>query len=436
MAKKPQTIAKTTPKTATARRGRGGARLDLLLPRGWPASETGISWCWRSASGETRIGQGSLESLPTPGSAPVYVWTPATETLLTRTTLPTTSRAKLAQALPYALEEQLLDDPSDLHFAWRRDADGTLAVAVTAKERVRAWLAALQRAGIKPAALCPAMLAVPWSPDCWSAAYVNDELLVRAGPSDGFTCPAAADTPPALLATALRQQAAGARTAEYLIVFQPPSNFSADTWRNALGVSVRVESASMWETPGDSEPVINLMQGEFAPAGEVGKQLRPWIPAAAMAVLWLVGTVAFDAVDWWQLRRQHESNTGEMTSLLMSAFPETKTILDPYQQMQRGIEALQARGGSRPHDLLALLSNAARAWQAEPRIQLRSLQYTDRNLTLDVTVPDTTALEKLRQSLQTNGLQADVVSQTARSNEVESKLRIRAANAATPGAKS
>lgn len=434
MAKKPKTSRNTS--FARRARGGGGARLDLLLPRNWPLSEAAISWRWRSANGETRTGEGPLESLPSSGSAPVYVWTPATETLLTRTTLPTTSRAKLAQALPYALEEQLLDDPGNLHFAWRRDADGTLCVAVTAKERLQAWLAGLHRAELKPTALCPATLIVPWSPDCWSAAYANDELLVRTGPTEGFTCPASVETPPTLLATTLRQQGSGARVAEYLIVFKPPPAFSADAWSTALGVPVRVEAGSIWDVPGDSEPAINLLQGEFAPAGEMGKQLRPWIPAAAMLALWLVGTIAFDLVDWWRLHRQHDANTTEMTALLMSAFPETKTVLDPYQQMQRNLEALQARSGARPHDLLALLSNAARVWQTEPQIRLRALQYGERSLTLDVTLPDTAALERLRQTLQASGLQTDLVSHSARSNEVEAKLRIRAAGGTTPTVKS
>ena len=77
----------------------------------------------------------------------VIVWTPAAESLLLRAQLPTRSAAKIAQALPFALEDQLIDPPEQLHFAFAREADGALAVAVTARERMEAWLAALQAAG-------------------------------------------------------------------------------------------------------------------------------------------------------------------------------------------------------------------------------------------------------------------------------------------------
>jgi general secretion pathway protein L len=434
MSKKP---TKTKAKFTFARRARGsgGARLDLLLPRGWPQTDAAIVWRWRSSGGETRSGEGMIDSLPASGGAPVYVWTPASETLLTRAMLPTTSRAKVAQALPYALEEQLLDDPADLHFAWRRENDGSLSVAVTAKEYVRNWLTALARAGLKPAALCPATLLVPWSADCWSAAYVGDELLIRTGPTDGFTSPVTIDEPPALLAAALKEKRETARPPDYLIMFQPPPGFSADAWGNALGVSLRVEANSFWDVAGDSEPALNLLQGEFALKGEMGKHLRPWIPAAAMLAIWLIGTVAFDTVEWWRLQRQYDANTREMTALLMSAFPETKTILDPYQQMQRNMDTLQARGGTRANDMLVLLSRAATIPQTEPRARIRGVQYSERSLMLDVTLPDGTSLERVRQALQSNGVQADVVSNNAREKEIDGRLRLRAANS-TPGGKS
>jgi len=84
------------------------ARLEIWLPREWPSEGAEPRWR-RVASGErTREGRG-LE-----GVAPaqdVVIWTPAAETLLLRADLPTRSAAKIAQALPYALEEQLIEPP-------------------------------------------------------------------------------------------------------------------------------------------------------------------------------------------------------------------------------------------------------------------------------------------------------------------------------------
>src|SRR5712671_5913314 len=111
---------------------------------------------WRRAVSTGAVRQGSQRGLE--GLAPaeeIIVWTPAAETLLLRASLPTRSAAKIVQALPYALEEQLIEPPERLHFAYTREADGSLAVAVTSRERMDRWLSALAAAGLEPTRLAP-----------------------------------------------------------------------------------------------------------------------------------------------------------------------------------------------------------------------------------------------------------------------------------------
>jgi type II secretory pathway component PulL len=120
-----------------------------------------------------------------------------------------------------------------------------------------------------------------------------------------------------------------------------------------------------------------------------------------------------------------------MTDILLSIFPETKTILDPYQQMQRSMENLMARGGTRPNDMLVMLSRVGSVTQSDPRVRLRGIQYSDRSLTLDITLPDQPTLERIRQSLQSGGLQADLLSSTAHGSDIEGRLRVRARNDAS-----
>jgi len=79
---------------------------------------------------------------------------PAPDILRAAVELPVSSRAKLLQALPFAMEEQLAEDVELLHFAaGRSDADGPLPVAVVRKDRVSQWREELQAAGLNPAAL-------------------------------------------------------------------------------------------------------------------------------------------------------------------------------------------------------------------------------------------------------------------------------------------
>ncbi len=426
-------------------------RLDLVLPRGWPDSGSPVFWRWRRRGDKPQTGQVTdLRQLPeATRGARAYVWTPAGDTVLTSATLPTRSPRKIIQALPFALEDRLLGDPESLHFAYRTETDGSLSVAVTAHERLRHWTQALAQADIKPVMLCPATLLVPWALDCWSLAFAADEVLVRTGGASGFVTPLSSATPPTamdggsaereavptgtnagavfpppLLVAALQEAARIKKTPEYLVAFNVPAGFPAESWGAQLQVPVRVEPASMWDKQEDPSAPLNLLQGQFEQKGQLSGSLRPYFPAAAMLLIWMLGNIGVDLSDWWKLRRQHQEHTREMTSLLLTSFPETKTVLDPAAQLQRNIDALLARTGNRDRDLLPLLGKTATALRADPRVRLRGLRFADQSLTLELSWPAAGSPDAVKAALEAAGLRTEVLALTPRAGEVDGRLRL------------
>lgn len=417
-----------------ARRGAaaraGQAQLDLVLPRGWPESAQPLRWRLRKRGGAVQSGEAAdLKDLPPEASAaPACVWTPAAETLLTTATIPTRSRRKIAQALPYALEDRLVGDPQSLHFAYRNEPDGSLSVAITSRARLDAWIARLRQDGIRPVALCPATLLLPWALDCWSLAFLGDELLVRTGAVAGFVCPSPADDePPGLLVSAAREAAHRPNPPEAVLVFQAPAKFPAGAWTGALGLPVRAEKGALWERHEDPQPPINLLQSELEQGSALGASLRPYLPAAAMLLAWLAGSLAFDATDWWKLRRQHAALQREMTDILLATFPETRVVLDPAAQMQRNVETLLARSGRNERELLSLLAKATGALRADPRVRLRGLRYADRSLTLELAWPASASPDAFKRALEAAGLHAEMLALAPRAGEVEGRVRLQPA---------
>ncbi|HEY8553650.1 MAG TPA: type II secretion system protein GspL [Burkholderiales bacterium] len=406
-----------------------GRGLQLRLPRGWPEVDPAVHW-----SGPPEVGAGRSENLaqlpPAFRGASVHVWTPAADTLLTRAKLPTRARARIAQALPFALEDQLLDEPEALHFAYVREADGSLAVAVTQRARLELWLEILRSAGLRPSSMSPSVLALPLHPGAWSVAFVDDEIWVRSGPHAGFVALASGDEPPPLLAAALRDAANQGARPERLVVYSPPAAFAAEPWSRALELPVTSEPTP----PGPPRlPALNLLQAEYGHGAQVRQLLRPLRPAFALLALWLIVGVGFDVYEWIRLRQAHAGNLAQMHAVYRQAFGSPAQY--PYEQMVRSIEMLQTRGGG-AGDLLPLLARVAPTLQArQADVKLRSLKYADRSLTLDLTLPDYQALDAVKNTLQGAGLDVAVVAANARGSEVDGRLRVQARAAAQVAAR-
>ena len=402
---------------SAAWRRRGGDRLELWLPRNWPAEDSELRWRRVAPGGAVREGsQRGLEGLAP--AEDIIVWTPAAETLLLRARLPTRSSAKIVQALPYALEEQLIEPPESLHFAFAHEADGALAVAVTRRERMESWLAALAAAGLAPTRLAPVTLSLPLADRAWTLSFVDGEIVLRSGVRAGLGGPAE-PRPPAWLQAALAEARSESGAPERILVVDAPADLDSAAWREGLGLpleAMRPGEAAVPEAP------LDLLQQHYAPRARMAALKRAYVPAAALLAAWLLATLAFDAIEWARLSRAAGAAEEEMRTLLMKSFPETRAILDPAEQMRRGLEDLGARSGiAAPGDMLSLLARAAPAIERESRLRVQGVEYADRALTVRLVASEADA-ESVARTLRARALEVDVQRASG-----EARLRVRAA---------
>ncbi|MDH4133541.1 MAG: type II secretion system protein GspL, partial [Gammaproteobacteria bacterium] len=214
--------------------------LELNLPSGWPEAPGALRWQWHLGGSVLERGAVQrLSELPafTQG-ATVRLWTPATETLLTRVTLPTRSRARILQALPFALEDQLLGEPQSQHFIYAIQADGSLAVAVTARARMEAWIGALRAAGLVPDSLCPDSLQLPLLDKAWTLRLENGALTVRTGLYSGFSLEQTGSSVSFLFDRILQEARRENRAPEQLLFERAPEAVDLHLWSAALGLPV------------------------------------------------------------------------------------------------------------------------------------------------------------------------------------------------------
>ena len=112
----------------------------------------------------------------------VAVIVPASDVLATDSEAPAKSAAKLAQVVPYALEERVADEIENLHFALgERSAEtGRVPVVVVARARIDAWLEELRAAGLQPQAIYSEATLLPSMPGQLIALLEDDSLTLRS----------------------------------------------------------------------------------------------------------------------------------------------------------------------------------------------------------------------------------------------------------------
>jgi general secretion pathway protein L len=355
----------------------------------------------------------------------LIVLVPATDVLLADAQVPSHSRRRTAQAIPYALEERLAEDVEALHFApGQREDDGSIATAVVARARMDAWIQALQEAQLQPDRMVSALFAVAPEPQGWHILVQQNRALVRTGPQAGFAVEA--DVLPACLALALQDATPPARVRLSL----DSAEVDPDVLRHALGASgAEVETAAGDAPFIASADAIDLLQGPYSRREQLGRRLRPWRAAAALAGVWLALQGGALMMEYRALAAESRALTQEIDRVFRETFPEVQRVVDPRIQMEQGLAELRAQhGGGGNGGFLRLLESAGEVLAETRGLELHGVSYRAPHLDLDLTVPNLQDLDALKQRLaRTGGLDVDIQSATASDQNVRGRLRLREA---------
>lgn len=424
--------------------------LLLRLPRA--PGET-ASWLIAAADGAPLAAPASgplAAAAPAAAGRRVCVLVPGADVLFAEPEIPAKAGAKLAQLAPYALEEHLADDIEELHFAVGRRAGDSprVPVAVVARALMSEWLAALAAAGIVPECVYADSELLPSNPG--QAVVLLEEDAVAVRPPGALPVSLPADALAEALETAhLAPQAiashvaaAAAEGAPAAIEAGAPRGLivyagSGEWQRHAAAVEAArglFEAVSVQLLTGGpltlfaqqlpAANAINLLQGRYAPTSSRAVGLIAWRTAAVLLLGLLALHVGGKAAELRLLSSREHLVDASIRDTFHSALPGETGTLDARRRMEQRLQAVRGSGGA--NGLLAVLEALARARQAAPGAQVKSLNFHDGRLELTLSAADAASLERLGQQLRGRGWQADLVGGNNVGNTYEGRMQIRA----------
>ncbi|MBT8422746.1 MAG: hypothetical protein HKN56_05355 [Gammaproteobacteria bacterium] len=394
---------------------------------------------------------------------------PANQVLRTQADIPLKNKAKIQQALPFALEEQLAADVDGQHFAFgARAANGKIPVAVVATETVAEWLARLGAAGIKPDALFAESDALTQVPSTITVLIDGDDIMIRD--ADGVTTIADPDSLQPVLEL-LVDDAAGAADDIAAVDAEDPAEADDESLpdpgatTNPVNILVycgdsdyeryaiiwdmlrlRVDSLDVKILPDGALPRlasqiatesgVNLLQGPYAPKREMPVDIEQWrFPALLLGGL-LVLLLIRSGIDLWQLSAEEDALDSAATELLTTTFTDANPATDPWGQLRSRLgattpEAAAVAAGTGFADALAALSTGM---ANAPAIRIDALGYRDGKMDLQLIAPSVAELDKLRQAIVVDGsLSAEIQSANPDGDTIKGRMRISVSEAGDTG---
>jgi general secretion pathway protein L len=403
---------------------------NTLLIRTGQGQDGSCEWLPLDDAGQPvgRVRSGDLSAAAAEANGlRVVVLVPGIDCLLTQATIPGRNRQKLLRAVPFALEEQLIEDVENSHFSLGPALPGgRYPVVVIATRRIDAILDACRSAGLDVYQLVPDLLAVPCTGDAVCVVIDGDLALVRTGPYSGFVV----ETENLGLLLAAKEQEEDS-LARPVAIHIPTGDVLPDLGEAATTAEIsRYEgSALMLFSQGMGGGIIDLLQGVYSRNQEWGKLWRPWRATAALLLAGVLLSNIVTGVDYFRLRNEREELNARMQSVFMESFPGTRRVVDPRVQMQQQLEQLQRRAGSGGR-FLTLLARSADVLRTAKEIEIAGASYRAGRLDVDLTADNLQVLDQLKQSLSAHGLVVEIQSAAADAGQrVKSRLRIQGSNA-------
>lgn len=320
----------------------------------------------------------------------LVVLVPSAEVRLTSVRLPARQLAKVLQAAPFALEDQLADDIETLHFALgARQADGSWPVAVVSRARMSQWLGYFSERGLRPDALIPDVLALPVPDDAHVSLLIDgSEVIVRSSLSDGFVCQR--DDLELCLDMLDPERRRVLRT-----VIPRDEGFDPSTlaWpQEPLHGFAHPFEALLQALA--TTPHVDLLQGEYSPQQDWLRLWRPWRLAAALATAAFVLAATVHGIGAARLGSELAALRAHNQERFQQIFPTETRIVDLEAQLEQQYARLE--GGASGASLLSLTEVLAGALAEVPGLTVQTVQFRDMALYVGFSADNLQTLEQLK----------------------------------------
>ncbi|NVK22846.1 MAG: general secretion pathway protein GspL [Kangiellaceae bacterium] len=341
----------------------------------------------------------------------VAVLIPASRVRCFNVQAPTKNRKQLEKAVPYLLEEQIIESVDTQHFALGTiSSDGLVAVNVIDKGYLSNLLEQLQAANIEPDYVVADVTCLPVFDDAWTLLDSDNDsqVLVRQSANDFFASDRmlVAD----LLQWNMQQQVEAEQSVSQAIRIYSDGN-EAISLEGIAGLAIQkmpVDEVFLWLCSQFNQQQINLLQQQYASNKKSQKNYGKWKITAIAASVLLVATIAYVVSNIVILNSKKTELEQQLLSEIQQVKPSVTDVGSGLYHLDSSYQ--QLGGGAASGNGLMLLMDKSFSAMNNSQLTFTQLEYlSDRaQLSFDVEAQSYTALTSAQSQLEQVGLKVDM----------------------------
>ncbi|MEE9451287.1 MAG: type II secretion system protein GspL [Gammaproteobacteria bacterium] len=371
-----------------------------------------IQWLNPDKASSAELQSGSWDQLPQDVHEAILL-VPATDISLHTLTLPNINMGKLAQAIPFALEDKLASDIDDLHFVFTRvKSSDEVVVATSSHKQIQTWQQQLQKHSLKVKFILPESLLLPTHNDGCTVLVDGDIAYIQTQnyQNAAIDITALAETIELIFmddnSKNIAVSADDTQDIRQKIHLYAPSNTKHSHILQDLNYDVENHIVDqpilslLAQNIGQARS-LNLLQGTYKTSYHSPSNI--WTIAGALGLALLATVFTAKIIENNYLNKQSNLLATDIKSHYQQVFPQAKTVPTNLRKpVQAKIDELRANISYRP--FLSLLSASGDAIFQSPGIRLNSFSFANDVLTINIGSNSANTIDLMTKKLQDNNL--------------------------------
>ncbi len=350
-----------------------------------------------------------------------YAIVPNQHITLREVEIPTRSEAQARAAAPFAIEDEIAEDPANVHVAVGPEVrPGNRLIAVVAHERMRVWEEALEQQQAGNAILLPESCAHTLADGEATLIDHEDSILIALQGGGGFAVEID------LFALVIERLVAEANVKTLNVYSNRIEVLLPKTLRSSLSIKVQpVLSGIHYEeilSAGLFPQTLNLRQGRYAPSTSLLSIVKEWKVSFALISIVALSYLLWVLLQGFFLNREAEALRAETETIFRQALPDVVRMVNPRAQIESRLNESSGAGDQ----FLLLSSGLFTALENTPGSRLNALQFNagQGRLTATVVLPSYAEMETVRRNLTALGLQLNEGSTRSAGSDVISDIEV------------